>query len=112
LNGVPTRPPNHNAFPLNPTQRRPVAARPSSAQRGYGARWQKASKAYLRVHRFCVIHLAKGRHVPATVVDHKEPHKGDMQLFWDNGNWQSLCKPCHDHKTATEDGGFGHRKES
>jgi 5-methylcytosine-specific restriction protein A len=44
----------------------------------------------------------------ATVVDHKIPHKGDMKLFWDRSNWQSLCKCHHDIKTATEDGGFGH----
>jgi 5-methylcytosine-specific restriction protein A len=44
----------------------------------------------------------------ATVVDHIIPHQGDMTLFWDaDSNWQSLCKTCHDRKTATEDGGFG-----
>nr|WP_292832122.1 HNH endonuclease signature motif containing protein [Mesorhizobium sp.] len=30
-----------------------------------------------------------------------------MRLFWDRSNWQPLCKPCHDRKTATSDGGFG-----
>lgn len=45
--------------------------------------------------------------VAATIVDHKVPHKGDKALFWDSTNWQSLCKPCHDRKTAREDGGFG-----
>jgi len=30
-----------------------------------------------------------------------------MRLFWDNTNWQSMAKECHDKKTATEDGGFG-----
>ncbi len=43
----------------------------------------------------------------ATVVDHIVPHKGDQQLFWDTRNWQSMSKPCHDKKTAKEDGGFG-----
>ena len=32
----------------------------------------------------------------ATVVDHIIPHKGDSDLFWDESNWQSLCKRCHD----------------
>ena len=40
---------------------------------------------------------------PATVVDHIVPHRGDPQLFWDESNWQPLCKACHDHKTGTED---------
>lgn len=34
--------------------------------------------------------------VAASVVDHKIAHRGDMTLFWDKANWQSLCKPCHD----------------
>jgi 5-methylcytosine-specific restriction protein A len=47
--------------------------------------------------------------VAANEVDHIKPHKGDMALFWDSSNWQSLCKPCHSAKTATEDGGFGRK---
>ena len=43
------------------------------------------------------------RLVPATVVDHIKPHRGDAKLFWDETNWQPLCKSCHDHKTMTED---------
>lgn len=36
-----------------------------------------------------------GRRGFATVVDHVEPHKGDVRKFW-FGKLQSLCKPCHD----------------
>lgn len=39
----------------------------------------------------------------ATVVDHIKPHRGDQKLFWDRGNWQALCKSCHDNKTLKED---------
>lgn len=46
----------------------------------------------------------------AEVVDHIVPHKGDLSLFWSRSNWQSLCKRCHDIKTAMEDGGFGRRR--
>ena len=38
----------------------------------------------------------------ATVVDHIRPHQGDWQLFIDPANHQSLCKRCHDQKTARE----------
>jgi 5-methylcytosine-specific restriction protein A len=38
----------------------------------------------------------------AEVVDHIKPHKGDMTLFWDENNWQSLCKMHHDRKTILE----------
>ena len=37
---------------------------------------------------------------PATVVDHIVPHRGDHALFWDEQNWQPLCKSCHDKKTG------------
>jgi 5-methylcytosine-specific restriction protein A len=45
--------------------------------------------------------------VLATQTDHIVPHRGNMKLFWDPKNWQSLCEGCHSYKTATEDGGFG-----
>lgn len=79
-------------------KRRADAARPSAAQRGYGARWQATARGWLRRHRWCVRCGAL-----ATVLDHIKPHRGDVQLFWDRRNWQSLCKRCHDSKTATED---------
>ena len=41
-----------------------------------------------------------GKITPATIVDHIVPHRGDMLLFWDQENWQALCKECHDQKTG------------
>ncbi len=79
----------------------------SSTARGYNYRWQQESKIFLRYNPLCVRCEELGETVGAEVVDHIVPHKGDMELFWDVGNWQSLCKKCHDRKTATEDGGLG-----
>lgn len=83
--------------------------RGSSAERGYGYRWQKASKAYLLAHPIAVDWFKEhhGRIYAAEVVDHIIPHRGDMKLFWDPNNWQGLTKKDHDRKTAMEDGGFG-----
>ncbi len=81
----------------------------TSTQRGYGYRWQKVSKAFLRAHPLCQCpdcQEGKLRLKPSEVVDHIIPHKGDMSLFWDPSNWQAMAKECHDRKTATEDGGF------
>ena len=47
--------------------------------------------------------MAEGKYTRATVVDHIIPHRGDRILFWDQNNWQPLCKPCHDRKTGEED---------
>lgn len=81
--------------------------RASSSERGYTGAWQRARAGFLRAHPLCAEHKRQGEIVPASVVDHIVPHKGDKALFWDRNNWQSLCKTCHDRKTATEDGGFG-----
>ncbi len=78
--------------------------RPSAAKRGYGARWQKVSKAYLLAHPNCV-RCGKA----AQVVDHIVPHKGDWLLLWNPENYQALCAVCHNVKTSTTDGGFGRK---
>jgi 5-methylcytosine-specific restriction enzyme A len=83
--------------------------RPSSAQRGYGSRWQKASAGWLKTHPLAVDWFGDhaGRIYAAEVVDHITPHKGDMKLFWDSGNWQGLTKRDHDRKTAHENTSAG-----
>jgi 5-methylcytosine-specific restriction protein A len=70
--------------------------RGSFRERGYDARWQKARVAFLRQHPLCVMCLDADRTTPATVVDHVVPHRSDQRLFWDESNWQSLCKRHHD----------------
>ena len=69
----------------------------NSAKRGYNNAWNKARTAYLMMHPLCV---TCGE--PATEVDHIIPHKGNMKLFWDSTNWQSLCHKCHSKKTFSE----------
>ena len=80
------------------------AKRPSSRERGYDSKWERESKAFLGLHRYCAVCFA-----PATLVDHIRPHKSDKGLFWRRSNWQAMCSPCHSRKTASEDGGFGNR---
>lgn len=79
---------------------RKVDRRKTAAQRGYGGRWQRARALYLARQPLCVTCLEVNRVTPATVVDHIVPHRGDQVLFWDQDNWQALCKLCHDRKTA------------
>ncbi len=41
-----------------------------------------------------------GRTEAATQTDHVEPHRGDLEKFWDREhNWQALCRACHITKT-------------
>ena len=88
-------------------QRESEARRESSSKRGYSSAWRRAREQFLREHPFCVKCMQEHRMTTATDVDHIVPHRGDMTLFWDRSNWQSLCHPHHAEKTAREDGGFG-----
>lgn len=81
--------------------------RENSNQRGYTYRWRQARERFLQKHPLCRHCENEGYLEPANVVDHITPHKGDQSLFWDQDNWQSLCKRHHDQKTVKEDGGFG-----
>ncbi len=71
--------------------------------------WRRLSKSWLAENPLCVMCLANDKIVPAVVTDHIKPHKDNKDLFWDQSNFQSLCKHHHDQKTATRDGGFGRK---
>ena len=81
--------------------------RGSSTARGYDHVWRRLRADYLREHPECVRCAERGSLVPAQVVDHVHPHRGDEALRLDPANLQSLCRSCHAAKTATE--GLGHR---
>ncbi|WCK77575.1 HNH endonuclease [Agrobacterium fabrum] len=60
------------------------------------ARWQRLREAQLDAEPLCRFCLAIEDVTEATVCDHVKPHRGDEVLFYDPGNLQSLCAPCHD----------------
>lgn len=100
----------------------------SSTKRGYGYKWQKARAAYLVKHPFCAYCLrdagisyqqdavtiglacaTKGIGQPyAQVVDHIDPHRGDMKVFWDSTRWQSLCTTHHSRDKQREEAAQRH----
>ncbi|MDN3627161.1 hypothetical protein [Methylobacterium isbiliense] len=47
--------------------------------------------------------LARGEVVPASVVNHRRPHRGEWALFIDPENHESVCKPCHDREIQREE---------
>jgi 5-methylcytosine-specific restriction protein A len=98
-----------------------IPPRPTARLRGYSTAWEKARAGFLAKHPFCECPEHQGRPVGipgqpsgllATTVDHIIPHKGDKALFWNRANWQAMAKPCHDAKTAREDGRWGPRVAS
>lgn len=81
------------------------ATKETSAQRGYGYKWQKAREGWLHSHPLCIYCERTGRVTAGSVVDHIVAHRGDMALFWDRTNWLTLCKPCHDSVKQAEEAG-------
>jgi 5-methylcytosine-specific restriction endonuclease McrA len=77
----------------------------TSGQRGYTYAWQKASKAFILANPLCAMCERQGRVTATALVDHIEPHRGDMTLFWDKSNWQPLCTTCHSSVKQREESG-------
>ena len=75
----------------------------STSEKGYTSKWNKARARFLGKHPLCEHCLKKNIYTKAVVVDHVTPHRGDETLFWNENNWQALCKSCHDRKTMTAD---------
>lgn len=75
------------------------------AKLGYGGKWQRLRLSFLKKNPLCVFCQRQGKVTEAKVVDHIIPHNGDQKLFWDQKNWQPLCKSCHSSaKQAHEHG--------
>lgn len=70
--------------------------RGSARERGYDTRWDREALSFKRDHPLCLGCQAVGRIVATEVVDHVEPHKGDMVKFWNKAMWQSACRWHHD----------------
>lgn len=69
--------------------------------------WKKLRRAHLRRNPFCVKCMECGLLVPGNTVDHKKPHKGNMELFVDAGNLQTLCHTHHSKDKQIEER-YGH----
>lgn len=95
-------------------EKRYEAARPSSSQRGYDAKWRKYQAAFLRNHPYCVNNLKDPNcQMIASCVDHKISVKGPNDpMFWEPSNHQPMCQRCHSSKTAREDRRWGTKRKS
>jgi 5-methylcytosine-specific restriction endonuclease McrA/predicted kinase len=70
------------------------------------ARWKKLRRRVFLRDLFTCQRPECGAVIAETsrlVCDHILPHRGDERLFWDEGNLQTLCKPCHDKVKQAEE---------
>lgn len=66
--------------------------------RFYDAKWDKYRRRFLHYNKQC---YCCGQ--PATVVDHIQAHKTDLNLFTDVGNHMPMCHGCHSTVTGLFD---------
>ena len=65
--------------------------------------WKQLRQAQLQREPLCRMHMETGQVVPGDTVDHVKPHRGDMALFSNPRNLQTLCRQCHSsHKQRQE----------
>lgn len=69
------------------------------------AAWRRLRASVLADEPLCRYCADIGMVSAATVVDHIQPHRGDLALFHEPTNLQPLCKPCHDRHAARKDSG-------
>ena len=67
-----------------------------------GAEWKKLRAYQLMREPYCRECARHGITKRAEDVDHIIPHRGDLRLFRDTENLQSLCHSCHSRKTIAE----------
>lgn len=95
-------------IPERQHKRRIDAPRAKPHHHLYGWRWQRESRRFLARpdNVLCVYCKRRGKLVPAEQVDHIQPHRGDLTLFWDRTNWQGLCSSCGAEKSAREQASY------
>ena len=107
----PTRPcPTPRCWRLQPCSKHPRIPYANAKRTGViyyqTVRWKQERSDYLVANPRCVGYQAglatSVCTARATVVDHRIPHRGNYEAFWDRGNWQSLCAPHHQVKTGRE----------
>ena len=75
----------------------------SSGETAYNARWQRRRKVFLMRNPLCCYCKDIGKTEASTTVDHKVPHRGDAELFWNEDNWQALCTTHHQSAKQQEE---------
>lgn len=69
------------------------------------AHWRRLRHHQLSQEPLCRFCLITEDVTAASICDHIKPHKGDLELFYDASNLQSLCKHHHDSAKAMIEGG-------
>ena len=64
--------------------------------------YRNLRRAFLDAHPLCRVCGRGGFTVAAGEIDHVVPVKRAPDRFWDQANWQAICRTCHKAKTTAE----------
>ena len=65
-------------------------------------RYGKMRRRFLTENPLCQVCEKEGYTVAAAEIDHVIPVEKDPDRFWDESNWEPICRSCHVAKTAKE----------
>ena len=97
---MPVQPPRFRPAGYVPPQPWSTSRTKSRQERGYGREHERLRKQVLREEPLCRVCQREGRVTPTTVADHIVPLSRGGRT--ERRNYQGLCDPCHDAKTAEE----------
>jgi hypothetical protein len=107
---LPTMPPTFRSRAM-PTRREQNklhdVKRGSARERGYDARWDKASRSFVARHPLCRYCEAGAwgdppRVEPTALTDHLYPPRLFEGVFWIKALWVPSCGPCNSRKLSVE----------
>lgn len=78
--------------------------RGSARQRGYDRDWEQVRLQVLADEPLCRFCVEAGRVTAATVVDHIQTIAERPDLRLERSNLRGLCAPCHNARTARDQG--------
>ena len=96
------RRPKTNDRPWLPRRPEGFSRKEDSMPEYHSHRWTRMSRAFRRDHPLCAECQRNGRIAEAQVTDHIIPPWVAGVDFWDENNWQPLCRRCNLAKGARD----------
>ena len=105
---MPNKPRSAHAARIAANRKAYDTRRGTARDRGYDKAWDEASKAWRKLHPWCVYCERKGIHTLAQCVDHIRPIRYGGLVF-DPDNLASSCFACNTAKVKEDERKYGVR---
>ena len=72
-------------------------------------RWKQLRAIVLASEPYCARCERRGIVTPSDTVNHKRPHRGSYELFWQRSNLEGVCASCHSSEIQGEEAAERHK---